>query len=99
MKTKYERMNKKEKKQCQEKYFKTSKGQEMRKRFSRLNIIGTIGILFSIFLIVSGYIQKEVNWATWTMAIILTIFSLIYIIGAYILKKQCLNNFAIKNMK
>jgi len=99
MKNKYERMKKEEKKICKEKYYSTPKGKEMKQRFLRLNIIGTIGILFSCFLIVSGYISKEIGWATWTMAIILFLFSIVYIVGSYILKKQCLNNYAVKHMK
>ena len=99
MKNKYQRMSKEEKRVCREKYYNTPKGHEMKIRFIRLNIFGIVGICFSVFLVVSGYISKEINWATWTMAIILIIFSFIYLIGSYILKGKCLNNFAIKNLK
>ena len=99
MKNKYQRMNKEEKKNCRDLYYQTEKGKEMKGRFLRLNIIGTIGILFSVFLVVHGYIANEINWATWTMAIILFGFSVVYIVGAAILKGKCFNNFAIKNIK
>ena len=49
MKNKYQRMNKSQKKECQQKYYSTIKGKEMKMRFIRLNIIGTVGIFFSFF--------------------------------------------------
>jgi len=99
MKNKYQRMNKEEKRNCKEKYYATAKGKEMKKRFIRLNLIGIGGILFSAFLIISGYMSQELNWATWGMAMVLTFFSLIYLIGSFIIKGKCLNSFAIKNLK
>ena len=99
MKNKYQRMTKEEKKECQQKYFATSKGKEMKIRFLCLKIIGILGIAFAIFLIISGYISNEINWATWAMAIILMIFSVVFITGAIILKGKCLNQFAVKKMK
>jgi len=99
MKNKYQRMSKEEKKDCKQKYYQTSKGKEMKLRFTRLNIIGTIGIVFAIGMVLTGYISNEINWATWGMAIVLTIFSCIYIIGSFVLKRKCLNNFAVKNIK
>jgi len=88
-----------EKQKCKEKYYQTAKGKEMKMRFLRLNIIGTIGILFSIGMVTIGYLNEDINWATWGMAIILMLFSLIYLIGSFILKGKCLNNFAVKNMR
>lgn len=99
LKNKYERMTNEEKKKCKEMYYNTSKGKEMRTRFLRLNIIGVCGILFSIFLVVSGAISKELSWATWVMAGLLLFFSIFYIIGSFLLKKKCLNDFAIKSLK
>lgn len=99
MKNKYQRMSREEKKQCREKYYATSKGKEMKMRFLRLNLIGTGGILFSVFLVVSGYLSQELNWATWGMAILLTLFSILYLVGSFILKGKCLNQFAVKNLK
>lgn len=99
MKNKYQRMTKEEKLACQKKYYETTKGKEMKIRFLRLKIIGTIGILFSIFLIASGYISGEISWSTWVISIILCVFSTIYISGAIILKRKCLNQYAVKKMK
>lgn len=99
MKNKYERMTKQEKMACKEKYYNTLKGKEMKVRFFRLNIIGCCGVLFSIFLIVSGALSKELNWATWMMAGLLFFFSVFYLVGSFLLKKKCLNDFAVKNMQ
>ena len=98
-KNKYQRMTKEQKKQCKEFYYNTPKGKSMCSRLNRLIIIGSIGLLFSIFLIISGYITKEISWATYALAAILSIFSLIYIISSIVLRGKCLNNYAIKYMK
>lgn len=98
-KNKYQRMTKEEKKQCQKFYYNTEKGQAMRSRLNRLVIIGVIGLLFSIFLVISGYLSHELSWATILLAVILTIFSLIYIVSSITLRRKCLNNYAIKYMK
>ncbi len=99
MKNKYQRMNKEEKKKCKEFYYNTPKGKEMRKRLNRLTVIGIIGVLFSAFLIISGYISNEIGWATWVMSGILFVFSFIFIIGAIRLRGQCLNQYAVSKMK
>lgn len=99
MKNKYQRMSKEEKKQCQTFYYNTEKGHEMKMRFLRLKIIGGVGVAFSIFLVVSGYISNEINWATWVMAGILFLFSWVFIIGSEVIKGKCLNQYAVKKMK
>ena len=50
MKNRYQRMNKEEKKKCREKFYQTDKGRELKKRFTRLTILGIIGICFAVFL-------------------------------------------------
>ena len=99
MKNKYCRMSKEEKKQCQKFYYNTDKGKDMKKRLTRLFIIGIIGICFSIFLVVSGYFANELNWATWGMAGILLAFSIVFIVGAFKIRIKCLNQYAVKKMK
>lgn len=96
MKNKYQRMSKEEKKECRQKYYQTKKGHEMRIRLIRLNVIGITGIIFAIFLVISGYIAEEINWATWVMAITLFVFSIIFITGSCLIKGKVLNQFAIK---
>ncbi len=99
MKNKYQRMNVLEKKKCRESFYQTAKGKEMKTRFIRLNILGVVGIIFSIFIIVSSYYEKSLNGATWGMAILLTVFSIIFLVGAYYIRGKVLNQFAIKNFK
>ena len=99
MKNKYQRMSKEEKKQCQKFYYNPEKRQEMKVGFLRLKIIGVVGIAFSIFLVVSGYLSNEINWATWVMAGTLFLFSTVFIIGSVVIKGKCLNQYAIKKMK
>lgn len=99
MKNKYQRMSKEEKKALQEKFYKTEKGKDMKKRLLRLRMIGFIGMLFAAFLVVSAYFSKELNWATWLMSIILMACSVTYFVSSFVLKGKVLNDFAIKNIK
>ena len=99
MKNKYQRMSKEEKKALQEKFYKTEKGKDMKKRLLRLRMIGFIGMLFAAFLVVSAYFSKELNWATWLMSIILMACSVTYFVCSFVLKGKVLNDFAIKNIK
>ena len=99
MKNKYQRMSKEEKKDLQEKFYKTEKGKDMKKRLLRLRIIGFVGMLFDVFLVVSAYFSKELNCATWLMSIILMVCSVTYFVSSFVLKGKVLNDFAIKNVK
>jgi hypothetical protein len=94
MKTKYERMNKEEKKKLIEKYKKTKEGASLLKRLNRLNIIGIIGIIFSILLIIISL--KDFNILDYLTIIPLFLASILFIIMSYKLKKKVLNKFAIK---
>lgn len=99
MKNKYQRLSKEEKERVKLKYYATDKGKEMKKRLDRLLVIGSVGILFSVFLIVSGYLSNKVEWYTWVVAIILMVFSIIYVVGSIKLRGKVLNQFALKNVK
>lgn len=99
MKNKYQRMNKTEKKDIQDKYFNSSEGINMKNRLTRLNITGVMGILFSIYLIYSNITQDGNNIWQYIMAGILFISSIIFIIGSYKIRIKVLNKFAIKNSK
>jgi hypothetical protein len=95
MKTKYDRMNKKQKKNLLIKYKKTDKGSMMMQRLLRLNIIGIAGILFSIYLFIDSF--DDLSWLDYLSIIPLFIASLIFLIMSYVLRKKVLNQFAIKN--
>lgn len=99
LKNKYQRMTKEEKAKIKNKYYATEKGREIKKRLDRLVVTGTLGIAFSFFLIISGYFSNKIEWYTWVMAIILFIFSVIYIVGSFKLRIKVLNQFAIKSVK
>lgn len=99
MKTKYQRMTKEEKKEIQEKYYKTEAGQAMKNRLIRLIITGTMGILFSIFLIYSNYTKDGNDIWQYILAGILLVASIIFIIGSINIRHKVLNKYAIKNSK
>ena len=99
MKNKYQRMNKEEKKEIQNKYYATNEGKAMKNRLIRLSIIGIMGILFSIYLIYSNYTQDGNSIWQYIMSGILIIASLIFIIGSINIRSKVLNKYAIKNSK
>ena len=74
MKNKYQRMTKTEKKELKQKFYETTKGKEMKKRLLRLRITGLIGILFSVFLVISGYISKEKEYKTINITLLVIAF-------------------------
>lgn len=94
MKTKYERMNKDEKRKTLENYKKTDSGRGMMARLTRLVIIGILGILYSVFLFVSSF--KDLKWTDYLVIVPLLLISIFFIVMAFRLKKKVLNQFAIK---
>jgi len=99
MKNKYQRMSKQEKKELKETYYKTEEGKSMYNRLTRLLITGSMGILFSIYLIYTNYSKDGNNIWEYLVAAILLIASIIYIISSIKIKIKVLNKFAIKNTK
>ena len=99
MKNKYQRMNKEEKKNTQKFYFRTDKGKEMKKRLVRLNIFGIGLVIFSIFFMLSDYINKSVTWATYFFSISCLVFGIVFLVGAYKVRGRVLNNYAVRYMK
>ncbi len=95
LKTKYERMNKEEKKKLVEKYKKNDSGLAIYNRLIRLNITGILGIIFSSFLFISQY--KSLEILDYLTIIPLFLASLLFVIMAHKLKLKVLNNFLIKN--
>lgn len=94
LKTKYERMTKEEKQKLVLDYKKTEAGKAMCNRLLRLNVIGAIGVLYSIFLFFSDY--GELKWYDYLLIVSLFLISIFFICMAYRLKKKVLNRFAIK---
>src|SRR5574344_1912028 len=91
-------MTNEEKIDCQNKYYATPIGKEMKTRFIRLRITGIVGILFAIFLVISGYMSQEINVWTWIWASILTVFSIVYIVSSFTLRNKCFNNYAVNHI-
>ena len=94
LKTKYERMKKSEKQKLVQEYKKTKKGKEMMNRFLRLNIIGGLLIIYSIYYLVSNFLNLK--WTDYFISIPILFIGCFFIIMSYRLRKKVLNNFAIK---
>lgn len=99
MKTKYQRMTKNEKKEIQDKYYKTENGKAMKNRLTRLLITGTMGILFSLYLFYTNYTNDGNNIWEYILSSILLVASIIFIIGSFKIKYKVLNKEAIKSSK
>ena len=97
MKNKYQRMTKEEKQKLKNRYYKTEQGKIQKQRLMRLLICGIFGIIFSIYMIVDGYLKGTINVWSWIWAILLLAFSLAFIISSFILRGKSLNLYAVKN--
>ena len=98
MKNKYQRLSKAEKKHCRNLYFNTVKGKEMHIRLIRLNLIGTIGILFSFFIICNDEKNNSLNWTSWFIFGTLLFFSIVFLIASWKLRRKLYNDYAIKHL-
>ena len=94
LKTKYERMSKEEKKKVVLEYKKNEAGKAMCNRLFRLNVIGIIGMVYSVFLFFYDY--KDLKWSDYLLIGLLFSMSIFFIYMAYRLRKKVLNQFAIK---
>ncbi len=93
-KLKYYSLSKEEKKDLIKKFKETNQGKDLYNRFKRLIVIGTLGLLFSIFM----FITYKNNWDLVT-ATTLLIFSLIFIISPFIIRINKLNDYLVKTGK
>lgn len=96
MKNKYQRLSKEDKKECRKMYYSTVKGREMHLRLIRIVCFGIIGILFDIYLIGTSIINHEIHWYDYLVIIPLFLASIVFLIGAYLLRKKVLNQFTLK---
>ena len=96
MKNKYQRLSKEEKKECRNMYYNSVKGREMKIRLTRLWLIGTVGILLSLYWLGNGMIKNTLKWYDYCLSIPLILFSLIFLIGAFFKRQKVLNQFALK---
>lgn len=93
MKTKYERMNKEDKKELYKKY-RLAKS-EFAKKMENMFLLCGVGIGFSVLMFVYDYFfrKTEINYI---LDIIIFIFCLIAYFRIYCVKKELLNNYALK---
>ena len=94
LKTKYERMNKEEKKKLIEKYKKTDSGLAIYNRLIRLNFTGILGLIFSIGYFIFQF--KTIKIIDYLTIVPLFLASILFIMMSHKLKKKVLNNFALK---
>lgn len=95
MKNKYQRMSKEEKKKLQESYKKTELGANMLSRLKRIVITGSLGAIVSIVLIILAIIEKG-NIFDYIYAGVLTVASIVFLIGSFKIKNKVLNDFALE---
>ena len=95
MKTKFQRMNKEEKKKAIRRYYNTSLGKENEIRFKRLLIIGLLCLAYSAYLFVSIIIDGGNVW-NYILAICMLISGLVFLIGRIKIRSKQVNNFLTK---
>ena len=93
MKTKYERMSKEEKKELFNK-FKEEK-QTLYKKFRNMFILCYVGIVYSVLVFFYDFFIKH-SKLNFIIDIIIFVFCLIALLKIYSMKKEVLNNFALK---
>ena len=87
-------MTKEEKQKLVLDYKKTEAGKAMCNRLLRLNVIGAMGILYSVFLFINDY--SDLKWSDYLLIVPLFLISIFFIYMSYRLRKKVLNQFAIK---
>ena len=93
-KLKYYSLSKEEKNKLKESFYQTDMGKDLKYRLNRLFIIGILGILFSLYL----FIFHSSMWDIY-IGVILTIASIIFIIGSFKVRIQKLNDYLVKNKR
>lgn len=93
MKTKYERMTKEEKRALYQRYKQTENGTNMSKRLFRLNLIGCLGLIYSVGLFIYEY--KDIKVLDYLIIIPLFLASIFFLMMSCKLKKKILTKFAV----
>ena len=96
LKTKYQRLNKEEKKEATLKYYQTKAGQENKLRFFRLLMLGILLIIYSFGLLIYNYMEKNNSLWDYIWCAIIFIFGLVFIIGRYKIKIKKVNDYLTK---
>lgn len=93
MKTKYERMNKDEKKIIKDKFKKEK--YELYKKFNRMYVLIIVGIVYSIGTFVYDFFYKK-NTFNYILDIIILVFCILAFIKVFNTKKNILNDISLK---
>lgn len=96
MKTKYERMNKNEKKKVLDS-FKVEK-KELYKKFRNMNILCYAGIFYSFIVFFYDLFIKK-STINYILDIIIFVFSILVLLKVISIKKEVLNNYVLKNKR
>lgn len=95
MKKIYQDLTKEEKQNNKDKFIKTEDGKNVMTRLSRVMIIGVLGIIVSIALFISAYVQHDTIWA-YIYAVTIFVCSMFFVVSSPILKNKKLKNFYYK---
>ena len=93
-KLKYYSLEKKEKIKLKEEFYQTEYGQNLKVRLNRLFITGILGVLFSLYL----FIFHQTKWDIVTGSI-LTLASMIFIIGSFKVRIDKINDYLVRKKK
>ncbi len=94
LKTKYERMNRQEKKKVIMQYKKTEKGKEMFNRLYRLTIVGILLLLYVLYWLFSK--QFHLQWNDYCVVIPIGLIGFFFLFMTYRLRKKVLNQFVLQ---
>lgn len=94
LKLKYYSLSKEEKYKLKDEFYQTVFGKSIKNRLNRLLLTGIIGTLFSIYLFTNPANKWDI-----VSGIILTLASLVFIIGSFKVKIKKLNDYLVKKSK
>ena len=97
MKTRYQKLTKEEKKNIKNEYYNTEIGKTQKYRFIKLYIYGIMGLFISAYLIYDN-LKTNYFWE-YSLAGLLILASLFFIIGSYLIRRKSLNNYTLKKFR
>ena len=98
MKNKFQRLSKEEKQKAINDYYKTTSGEENKKRFKRILIYGIICIVYGTYVIIEQIINNVSNF-NYAFGATLLIAGLFFLIARHRVIVQKVNNYLIKKKK
>lgn len=98
MKIKYYTLTKEEKKQAKENYYKTAEGNNTRLLIRRASVYGLLLLVFGVFLLVYGLVNKE-SLLSILYAVTIIIIAIIFFISSYVILIRKINNHLVTNKK